>query len=236
MAEADRGEAREIDTEPLLRDTSPNQSCPICREDLNTSDAKFECHGCRKLFHYSCYHRHLQFSVNCGCPCCRYGEASQSENQNQGEPNQQHINPNHILPMFFVNSNAGQNPQHDPRITRYLSLSCTSYCYFFLLLVTFPLSSFIYWPYSLIIWLACWSGSAFGIYKLGFLDTRMLLYGSIGFGFLSMIFASILAVHSEVIWTILFAICAGGEWGTISIAFHHLYLLRRELRQEGLLS
>lgn len=241
MAEADRG-AREIDTEALLGDTSqgPPQSCPICREDLG-SGAKFECHGCRQLFHYSCYHRHLQSSVNRGCPCCRYGEIQPTdENQNQEQqPNQPHnqqlpLNPNHVLPMFFVNPNAGQNPP-DPRVTRYVSLSCASYCYFFLLLMTFPLSSFIYWPYSTIIWLVCWGGSAFSIYKLGFRDTRMLLYASFGFGFLAMIFASILAAHSQVIWAILFSICAGGEWGTISMAFRQLYLLRRELRQEGLL-
>lgn len=243
MAEADSNRNREVDTEPLLGDATSSQSCPICREELGSS-AKLECHGCRQLYHYSCYHRHLQSSSNRGCPCCRYGEvrpADENQQANQ-EPNQQlPVNPNHVLPMFFINQNTResgltrQNPHIDPRVERYISLSCASYCYLFLLIATFPISSFVYWPYSILIWLACWSGLAFGIYKLGFRDIRMLLYASFCFGALAMIFASILYVHPEIIWATLFSICAGGELGTIHMVFRELYILKIELRQEGLL-
>ena len=130
---------------------SPTQeTCRICMTSMRIGQALMDCHQCRKAFHYSCYHRHLQTSPRGGCPACRYGAIPENPPSSAppGTTNQDSPPSQPFLPLQqeasinqgMVNQGAAapfmppmvyQDPQIDQRALAYSFTKCALYCFLF---------------------------------------------------------------------------------------------------------
>lgn len=59
-------------------------NCPICIDTVHAIDNVITCAGCKQLYHYACYTKHIQQSYNAGCPTCRYGETMRQDSNTTG--------------------------------------------------------------------------------------------------------------------------------------------------------